>query len=160
MTKEIHMNAPMKKLAVQVMPLFLPNERKILAEINSFFERAAMYPCKEGICFLTDPPSNVACLLENKHHFLTELEWEHNEIYFNKSMIRRGYRQSIEIAFKQIASLLSEKFPNICFRIVASVQFGKHRNVNIHVYIDRQESIISTDLDTYEQPVMYMILQT
>lgn len=155
------MNSAMKKilLAKREIGIRVADEKGIKSAVNDFFSCVCLYEFSQEKCF-----SSQNCFASAEYvpgeKALTEWEWETNEIYLEAKLIQRKYKKAINLVVDTVENLLREKYPNNSFFVVASVQFGKNRNINIRIFLNRGEAYISDDLENYKQPVLQDLLNT
>ena len=139
---------------------FKINERKIEMEIDSFFEKVSMFEDIGEKCFSTENCFISSDYVRDSGFSITEWEWDNNEIYLNKKLIKKRFREAIYIAISRIETLLTNKFPDNSFHIIVSAQCGSLRNVVIRLYLDRGDAYLDENLEKYNQPVLSEILRT
>ena len=161
MNKKVVMNSPMRKhLESKFSNICILPSKRYIGEIDLFFKKVKMYE-RDGVkCF---SPKNI---FESYLHFdnnnspITEWEWDTNEIYLDKSLIKRQYKKTIVRSSQHIEKILLERFPNNSFQISFCIQFGKYRNISIRICQDLDDSILERDLNKYDQPIMQVYLKT
>lgn len=162
MNKNVIMNMAMKRIFRFNFMHFMssPQEGSIEDEINTFFTHVKMYRKDEQKCFSTKNIFNCEEYTQNANYSALQWEWDTNEIYLDKSIIKRQYKKSIVLATSIIEKILHEKFPMNSFVISVFVQFGRFRNINIRICQDLEETILDKDLDKYNQPIMQICIST
>ena len=123
MSKKISVNSAMKKIMESKFPYIgiLFREQDISNEIVSFLSHVNLYQKDDQKCFSTDNifESNVS--LYNMP--VTEWEWDTNEIYLDKALIKRQYKKSILLSIDTIEKNLRKRFPGNSFVICFFIQF-------------------------------------
>ncbi len=162
MSNSIIINKSMKKLlkSKSLLVCFPINKKRILDEIDVFFEDVKMHERYGQKCFSVENIFESDLFFKNKNLSVVEWEWNKNEIYLDKPLIKRQYKKVVILSSKYIEKALLEKFPNNAFVISFCIQFGKYRNINIRICQASYNSILDEDLDKYEQPVMQIYLMT
>ena len=135
-------------------------KKEISNEILSFFNQVRLYQKYDKKCFSTDNIFESDVNLHNVDMSVAEWEWDTNEIYLDKMLIKRQYKKSILLSIDIIEKTLLEKFPGNSFVISFCIQFGRFRNINIRICQDLGIPILDEDLDKYSQPVMQVYLTT
>ena len=135
-------------------------KRKIISEINDFFDKVHLYKNDQEICFSTDNYFALPSDTSDKYSSLSDWEWGTNEIYLQKSIVDKELKASLTIALETVEELLVKNFAGTSFFIIASLQHGKYRNINIRICINRENPYMDSEIERYNQPVLREILIT
>lgn len=162
MSKNTVMNLPMRKIMDCKYPYVygLLQKKQIIDEMAGFFKDVKMYEADGRKCFSVQNVFESTVYFQNNDLSIMEWEWDTNEIYLNKSLIKRQYKKVVMLCSEYIEKMLLQKFPTNSFIISFCVQFGKHRNINIRICQDLKDSVLDRNLELYNQPIMQIHLKT
>lgn len=162
MSKRIILNSAMRKILASKFQRIrvLPREKHIANEIDMFFKKMNMYEKYEQKCFSAKNIFESDVCTQTGKFSVVDWEWETNEIYLDKSLIKRNYRKSIILSSDIIEKTLKERFQGNLFVISFCVQFGKFRNISIRICQDSDFPVLDENLEKYSQPIMQIYLRT
>ena len=162
MKKIVETNSHMEKIIFSKVSnlSYKAKKRKIKSEINCFFHKVKLYECNGEKCFSTENCFDSKAYAVGNYTSITDWEWDTNEIYFEKSLIGKQFKESINIIIETIESFLINCFPGNTFYINVSVQDGILRNINVRIHLDRGKPYVDSKLWSYNQPVLREILMT
>lgn len=162
MNKNTVMNLPMRKIMSSKFPFVfgLLHKKQITDEIDAFLKDVKMYKMADKKCFSLQNAFESESYVQNNNFSIAEWEWNTNEIYLGKSLIKRQYKKVLMLCSSYIEKMLLQKFPQNSFVISFCVQFGKYRNINIRICQDLDDAVLDRNLEMYDQPVMQIYLKT
>ena len=162
MSKNIVMNLPMKKIMGCKFPCVcgMLHKNLIIDEIDVFFKDVKIYERADKKCFSVQNIFESESYLQNNDFSIVEWEWNTNEIYLHKSLIKRQYKKVLILCSIYIEKMLLQKFPQNSFVISFCIQFGRYRNINIRICQDLDDAVLDRNLEIYDQPVMQIRLKT
>ena len=162
MNKRINLNSAMSNVfnSKFLYGCVLPSKKHIAEEIDAFFKSVTLYEKNGQKCFSTKNifESNV-CIPPNELS-IVNWEWDTNEIYLDKSLIKINYKKAIIWSINIIERALQENFSGNSFVISFCIQSGRFRNINIRICQDLGYSLLNENLDEYSQPVLQVYLKT
>ena len=162
MNKNTVMNLPMRKIIGCKYPYLcgLLHKKQITDEIDGFFKDVKMYEMANKKCFSAQNIFETESNFQNNSFSIVEWEWDTNEIYLGKSLIKRQYKKVLMLCSAYIEKMLLQKFPQNSFVISFCMQFGRYENINIRICQNLDEAILDRNLERYDQPVMQIYLKT
>lgn len=162
MNKRINLNSAMRKIfnSKVLYVCVLPSKKHITKEIDAFFKSVTLYEKNGKKCFSTKNIFESNVHTPKNELSIVNWEWDTNEIYLDKSLIKINYKKSIIWSINIIERRLRENFSGNSFVISFCIQSGRFRNINIRIFQDLGYSLLNENLDEYSQPILQVYLKT
>ena len=136
------------------------NSRLIKKEINTFFDKVKLVEKNGEKCFSEKNYFDFISLYPDSYTEPTGWEWDNNEIYLGNTAVGNQLKKTIILAIEIIEEYLISRFSGNSFCIMMSAQYGKLRNVNIRIVLNRESCYTDLEMEGFDQPVLKIILTT